>query len=67
MARAVKTDDLPDCSSAYNAPFLRCRKCNARYSAHKGDYSFWRANKPFKCCGVNMQLMNATVVLTEVR
>jgi hypothetical protein len=67
MGKRVTVENLKDQIGAeYPRPFLYCRKCGAEYSANAGDYFMARPGHVFKCCKVNMLLVTAKRVLTEV-
>ena len=66
MNRVTRASLQDQIGSPYPRPFLYCRKCGAEYSANAGDYWNTPDSHVFKCCRVNMMLVTASRVLTEV-
>ena len=68
MAKAVRVRDLRDqIGSDGPRPLLYCSKCDAEYSANKGDYFMARPDHVFRCCGRNMRLVVKRVVYEDVK
>ena len=66
MSKVTRADLKEQLGMQGPRPFLYCRKCGAEYSAHAGDYWNTPDSHVFKCCRVNMVLVTAKRVLTEV-
>ena len=66
MSKVTRADLKEQLGMQGPRPFLYCRKCGAENSANASDYWNMPSGHVFKCCRVNMLLVTAKRVLTEV-
>ena len=64
--RTVRVRDLRDQTGMTHRPFLVCRWCGDRCSAHAGDYFAAAPDTAFYHCGSSMMLAREVVTLEEV-